>query len=295
MKESIAQYLTFLAVEKGLSPRTLEAYRRDLKRYEEFMAGIDIDSICRITPDDAVAFFREVRKEGLKAASVNRLLAALRGFYKYLLNEKKIDQNPIAHIDPAKIWTLIPDTLNRAEMEELLKQPDTARPNGIRDKAMLEIMYATGLRASELISLTLNDVRWQVGYLVAMGKGRKERIVPIGQVALKYLNEYMEKVRPGLVKNKSVDVLFLSRAGKGLTRQGLWKIVKGYACRAGLEKKVHPHTFRHSFATHLLEGGADLRAVQAMLGHADIATTQVYTHVTGTRLKEIHKKYHPRG
>lgn len=295
MKGSIAQYLTFLTVEKGASPHTLEAYRRDLNRYGEFMLGIGIDSIDRVTPTNAVSFFRQAGKEGLKASSVNRCLAALRGFYKYLLNEKKISQNPIAHIDPAKVWTLIPDTLNRAEMDDLLSQPDITRPNGIRDKAILEIMYATGLRASELISLTINDIQWQVGYLVAMGKGRKERIVPIGQVALKYLNDYMEKVRPGQIKKKPVDTVFLNRAGTGLTRQGLWKIVKGYARRAGLENKVHPHTFRHSFATHLLDGGADLRALQSMLGHADIATTQIYTHVTGTRLKEIHKKYHPRG
>ena len=295
MKEAVEDYLRFLAVEKGSSGHTLDAYRRDLYKYCNFMHERGIDSLEGIQTNDALAFLWEIRKDGLKATSANRHLAALRGFYKYLLSENKLHQNPVAQIDPAKIWMQIPDTLSRIEMEQLLQQPDTTRPSGVRDKAMLELMYATGLRVSELIALTLNDIHWQVGYLVAMGKGRKERIVPVGQVAMKYLGDYMERVRPGLLRRQQSSVVFLNRFGRGFTRQGFWKIVKKYAIRAGMEKKVHPHTFRHSFATHLLEGGADLRAVQAMLGHADIATTQIYTHVTRTRLKEIHKKYHPRG
>ncbi len=295
MDSAIDDFLRFLAVEKGVSEHTLEAYGRDLKKYRNFFQGRGIDSLDGITPKDAVSFLWEIRKGGLKASSVNRQLAALRSFYKYLLREDRIKENPIANIDTAKVWMNIPDTLSRTEMEFLLNQPDCGSPGGLRDKTMLELMYATGLRVSELVSLGMNDIHWQVGYLVAMGKGRKERIVPIGQVALKYLNDYMEKVRPGLAGRHKVNLVFLNRSGNGMTRQGFWKIVKKYAKRAGLEKKVHPHTFRHSFATHLLEGGADLRAVQSMLGHADIATTQIYTHVTGTRLKEIHKKYHPRG
>ena len=295
MDSAIEDYLRFLAIEKGVSTHTLEAYGRDLQKYRSFMQHLGIDSLEGIKPKDAVSFLWEIRKDGLKATSVNRQLAALRSFYKYLLHQNRLKENPVAQIDLAKVWMNIPDTLSQAEMEALLNQPDPAKPAGLRDKAMLELMYATGLRVSELVSLVLNDIHWQVGYLVAMGKGRKERIVPIGQVALRCLNDYMEKARPVFNRQPSVDLIFLNRSGKGLTRQGFWKIVKRYAHRAGLEKKVHPHTFRHSFATHLLEGGADLRAVQSMLGHADIATTQIYTHVTGTRLKEIHKKYHPRG
>ena len=295
MKNAVQDYLRFLAVEKGASAHTLEAYERDLRKYVDFIRSRGIINMERVSANDAVTFLWEIRNSGLKATSVNRQLAALRGFYKYLLLENRLQESPVAQIDLAKVWIQIPDTLSRAEMEFLLNQPDTAHPAGLRDRAMLELIYATGLRVSELITLGMNDIHWQVGYLVAMGKGRKERIVPIGQIALKYLNEYMEKVRPQFVGNQSGTVVFLSRSGKGFTRQGFWKLVKKYAGLAGLEKKVHPHTFRHSFATHLLEGGADLRAVQAMLGHADIATTQIYTHVTGTRLKEIHRKCHPRG
>ena len=259
------------------------------------MADRGIEQSDRVSTTDIMAFLWEIKQDGLKATSLNRKLAALRSFYKHLIQQKRLKENPVAQIDSVKIWMQIPDTLSQEEMEELLKQPDVRLPAGLRDRTMLELMYATGIRVSELIALAINDINWQVGYLVTMGKGRKERIVPIGQSALKYLAEYMDGVRPGLAKSAAVQTVFLNRSGKGLTRQGFWKIIKKYAERAGLEKKVHPHTFRHSFATHLLEGGADLRAVQAMLGHADIATTQVYTHVTRKRLKEIHKKYHPRG
>ena len=295
MNASIHEYLRFLAIEKGASSNTLEAYDRDLGKYRDFIkrkCGIDG---LNVKPNHAVAFIREMREKGLKASTINRQLAALRGFYKYLLSEKKLDENPIAHIDLVKVWMHIPDTLSRSEMEQLLIQPDTETHRGLRDKAMLELLYATGMRVSELISLKLNDINWQVGFLIVMGKGQKERIVPIGQVALSYLHEYVEKARPILARKHAGNLVFSNKSGKALTRQGFWKILKGYAQKADLEKKVHPHVFRHSFATHLLEGGADLRAVQAMLGHADIATTQIYTHVTGTRLKEVHKKFHPRG
>ena len=295
MNASIDDYLRFLAVEKGASPHTLDGYGRDLMKYAEFMQARGIGGPGEVKQADAVSFVWDMRKNGLKASSVNRQLAALRGFYKYLLIENVVHESPIANIEFAKEWMHVPDTLSRAEMDLLLSQPDVRKPDGIRDRAMLDLLYATGIRVSEVINLTVNDIHWQVGYLVAMGKGRKERIVPIGQIALKNVNLYMEKVRPVLLKKANVNIVFLNRFGRGFTRQGFWKVVKKYALKAGLGKKVHPHTFRHSFATHLLEGGADLRAVQEMLGHADIATTQIYTHVTGTRLKEIHKKHHPRG
>jgi integrase/recombinase XerD len=189
----------------------------------------------------------------------------------------------------------LPGTLSREEMETLLDQPVEATPAGIRDKAILELLYATGIRVSELTTLTLNRVNRQMGFLVTVGKGRKERIVPVGQSALEWLARYIDQIRPAFLKRKTSNVLFLNRSGEGFSRQGLWKLIKKYARMSGLERKVHPHTFRHSFATHLLEGGADLRSVQVMLGHTDISTTQIYTHVTRDRLKEIHKKYHPRG
>jgi len=248
-----------------------------------------------VDPEHLVAFLGTLKKEGLSATSINRNLAAIRGLYRYLLRSGHIPENTMTKVTLAKAWMRLPDTLNLQEMEELLQKPDDAKPQGLRDKAMFELLYATGLRVTELLTLTVNDLNWQVGCLVATGKGRKERIVPIGRAAIETLRRYMDESRPLLLKGKKTDILFVNRRGGGLTRQALWKMIRRYAILAGLQKKVHPHTFRHSFATHLLEGGADLRAVQVMLGHADISTTQVYTHVTRERLKEIHRKYHPRG
>jgi integrase/recombinase XerD len=226
---------------------------------------------------------------------VNRALAAIRGFYKYLLREKKVEFTPVAHVELAKVWMRLPDVLSREEMELLLAQPKAATPAEIRDSAMLELLYATGIRVSELVGLTVNSINWHVGYLVARGKGEKERIVPVGRTAYDRVKRYLDGARPLLLKREENDRLFLNHMGQGMTRQGLWKIVKKYAVKAGLGKRVHPHTFRHSFASHLLAGGADLRSVQIMLGHADISTTQIYTHVTRERLKEVHRKFHPRG
>ncbi len=287
--------MNFLAVEKGVSLNTLEAYSRDLNKYVEFMQNRGIKTIEDITPDDVIACLGNLRKGGLMANSINRGLAAIRGFYKYLLRENIVDENPVANIELGRVWMRLPDTLSRAEMNLLLEQPEMKTLLGMRDKTMLELMYATGIRVSELISLTINSINWQVGYLVTMGKGGKERIVPIGKTAFDCLHQYVESIRPRLLKENMTSILFLNRSGKGLSRQGFWKIVKKYVNKTGMRKKVHPHTFRHSFATHLLEGGADLRSVQVMLGHTDISTTQIYTHVTRERLKDIHKKYHPRG
>lgn len=296
MHAVVDEYLRFLTVEKGASLNTLEAYSRDLQRYVHFMLGAGIRDVAGITPDHIISFLWELRKSGLKASSVNRTLAALRGFHKYLVREGRMTENPVANIELAKTWMRLPDTLSREEMERLLEQPSCDNPQGLRDRAMMELMYATGIRVSEAVSLTINDINWQVGYLVTMGKGRKERIIPIGRVALRILNQYVETARPRLLRQGTGGVvLFPGRTGQGFTRQGFWKTIRKYAIKAGIRKKVYPHTFRHSFATHLLEGGADLRSVQVLLGHADISTTQIYTHVTGARLKEIHRKYHPRG
>jgi len=291
----IDEYINYLLIEKGCSPHTIEAYSRDLG---DFAVHIRKEGCCRaqdIIPDVVLSYLSKQHERGLCSKSVNRKLAALRGFYKFLMREGKIERNPLSNIEMSKGWMHLPDTLSREEMNRLLAQPDLNAASALRDKAMLELLYASGMRVTELITLTMNAVNWQVGYLLVMGKGGKERIVPIGRCAYDTLYQYVEDVRSGFLKRKQNDILFLNRSGEGFTRQGFWKLVKKYAERAGLKKKVHPHTFRHSFATHLIEGGADLRSVQIMLGHADISTTQVYTHITRERLKEVHRKYHPRG
>ena len=295
MNDLIDEYLNFLTVEKGVSRLTVEAYSHDLNRFVNIVQVRGIEKVADITPDEIISYLEHVKKDGLNARSVNRGLAAVRGFFKFLLREKKIDANPVMNIGLARVWARLPDTLSKEEMNLLLAQPGTKNPAAMRDTAMLELMYATGIRVSEIITLTMNSINWQVGYLVVMGKGGKERIVPIGRSAYNCLSEYINQGRPKFMKGQMTNILFLNRSGDGLTRQGFWKIVRRYAVRAGLNKKVHPHTFRHSFASHLLEGGADLRSVQIMLGHADIATTQIYTHITRERLKSIHKRYHPRG
>ena len=289
------EFMNYMAIEKGVSRNTLEAYGRDLNSYIAFMESSGIVGVQPITSDHVISFLGECRKRGLSPASVNRVLAALRGFYKYLIGERKVAVNPVANIQLAKVWMHLPDVLSREEMIRLIGAPGAGDPSAIRDTAMLELLYASGIRVSELISLRTNDINWQGGYLIARGKGSKERVVPVGRAALDSLHAYVEEARPCFLKGRNTVFLFLNRSGSGFSRQGLWKMIKKYALKAGLMKKVYPHTFRHSFATHLLEGGADLRSVQAMLGHADIATTEIYTHVTRERMKEIHKKYHPRG
>lgn len=284
-----------MVVEKGASPNTIDGYSRDLVRYAKFLNGHGVTEFNKIVSEDVLAYLTFLRGSGHAANSVNRSLAAIRSFYKYLLREKKIDHAPVSHIELAKVWMRLPDVLSQNEMAHLLAQPGSETPAEVRDAAMLELMYATGVRVSELIGLGVNSINWHVGYLVASGKGEKERIVPIGRTAYDSVKKYMETARPLFLKRGSSNKLFLNRRGKGLTRQGFWKIVKRYAEKAGFGQKVHPHTFRHSFASHLLEGGADLRSVQIMLGHADISTTQIYTHVTRERLKEVHRRYHPRG
>ncbi|MDI9556685.1 MAG: site-specific tyrosine recombinase XerD [Pseudomonadota bacterium] len=291
----VEEYLHFLAVERGASLNTLEAYSRDIGRFLEFAGASGVPSPLAVNPEHVTAYLGALRGQGLSPASVNRKLAAIRGFYRYLLREARVEENPLARVETARTWMRLPGALSRDEMESLLAQPAEASPSGIRDRAILELLYATGIRVSELATLTLNRLNRQMGFLVAVGKGRKERIVPVGQSALGWLGRYIEQARPVFLKKKTSNALFLNRSGEGFTRQGLWKLIKKYAKMAGLERKVHPHTFRHSFATHLLEGGADLRSVQIMLGHADISTTQIYTHVTRERLKEVHKRFHPRG
>jgi integrase/recombinase XerD len=295
MRDLLSRYYNYLLIEKGAAGNTLEAYGRDVKRYINFLEANGLADIQSATPQVVIDFLVQIKGEGLSANSTNRALAALRGFYKYLLQEKVLEESPLTHIELAKVWMRLPDTVSREEMNRILSQPGDATPAALRDSAMLELLYATGLRVSELRSLTMNSINWQVGFLVVMGKGSKERVVPIGKTAYDVVRRYVDQARPLMIKTKTTDVLFLNRFGDAFTRQGLWKIIVHYAQKAGLQKSVHPHTFRHSFASHLLEGGADLRAVQVMLGHSDISTTQIYTHVTKDRLKEIHRQFHPRG
>ena len=294
MKELLETYFNYLTVEKGASPHTLEAYSRDLIRFADFMAGRGKEEAEKVTPEDVMAFISDLRGGGLAASSVNRSLAAIRGFYKFLLRQGNKVVSPVDRLVQGKTWMRLPDVLSPQDMNRLLEKPGLSNPAAVRDTAILELMYAAGLRVSELVNLTMNSINWQAGYVVVMGKGRKERVVPVGRSAYDLLRRYMEESRNDLIKGKATNILFLNRSGKLFSRQGLWKLVKKYARLAGLEDKVHPHTFRHTFATHLLEGGADLRAVQVMLGHADISLTQIYTHVTRERLKAIHKEYHPR-
>ena len=295
MQELLTRYLNHLLIERGMAANTLEAYGRDLRRYFQFLQQKGITQLQDVKPEVIIEYLVKIKGEGLSANSMNRALAALRGLYKYLIQEKIIGQSPLTNIELAKVWMRLPDTISKEEMNVILIQPGNQTAAAMRDTAMLEILYATGIRVSELINLTMNSINWQVGFLVVMGKGSKERIVPIGKTAYDCTRLYVDNARPQLMQNKITDVLFLNRFGTIFTRQGLWKIVIRYAQKAGLHKKVHPHTFRHSFASHLLEGGADLRTVQVMLGHADISTTQIYTHITRERLREIHQKYHPRG
>lgn len=290
------QFLNYLTVEKGHSRHTLDSYGRDLTRYLDALQQAAVTAPDQVTPALVLRYLARLKSEGLAPRSRARALVAVRGFHKFLLTEGICAHNPTTQVDAPRLVQTLPQTLTVTEVERLLQAPSGNDPGSLRDRAMLEILYATGLRVSELVSLKLGDLQFDVGYLIAFGKRRKQRIVPMGQQASEAVALYLDKARPRLdVREQTVAFLFLNRRGNGLTRQGFWKIIKKYATQSGISKTITPHTLRHSFATHLLENGADLRAVQAMLGHADIATTQIYTHVTRERLKQVHKGFHPRG
>jgi integrase/recombinase XerD len=291
----VDRFLHHLTVEKGLSRNTLEAYARDLQGYLAFLAERKIFSLEEGSAEQAMGYFKFLRGKGLSPRSAARTLSALRGFYKFLLQDRAISQNPLRRLRSPKAVPRLPGVLTSKEVEDLLRQPDPAQPLGNRDRAMLELLYAAGLRVSELVHLSVNDVNLQVGYVRTIGKGSRERIVPIGQAARQTLKGYLEGPRRNWALQSSNTTLFLGRGGRGMTRQGFWKILRKHVQAAGIGKRITPHTLRHSFATHLLERGADLRSVQSMLGHVDIATTQVYTHVSREHLKRLHQKYHPRG
>ena len=295
LSKLIDQFLNYLLVEKGLSRATLESYSADLLRYADFMQQTGQDTVSAEDTALILKHLINLRNEGLGARSRARHLVSLRGFYRFLAHEKVLPLDPSKLVDLPKTTLKLPDVLSQAEVQRLLNAPDGLKPSGLRDAAMLEVLYAAGLRVSELISLKVQDVQLEAGFVRVMGKGSKERIVPIGQYAREKVLFYLEHARARMVKERSSPYLFVARAGRPLTRQGFWKLLHRYARAAGLYKKVTPHSLRHSFASHLLEGGADLRAVQVMLGHADISTTQIYTHVASDRLKELHRRFHPRG
>lgn len=287
-------FLNYLVVERGLSRNTLDAYGRDLARYADFITRAKISGPTAVGSSDILRFLTGLKQAGLSARSRARALVALRMFHKFLHAEGLADANPADRIEAPKSLKKLPDTLSPQEVEKLLDSPRGEDNLDYRDRAMFEVLYATGLRVSELINIKLSDLQLDVGYLVAFGKRSKQRIVPIGEEAVSALNHYLKLSRPFLEKEVGAAEVFLNRSGQGLTRQGFWKIIKRRTQQAGISKNITPHTLRHSFATHLLDNGADLRSVQMMLGHADISTTQIYTHVTRERLKKIHNLHHPR-
>lgn len=289
------QFLHYLTVEKGLSDNTIEAYHHDVGRFLGYLREKEIQDFSRVDRVNLRAFLAGLRRQGLSTRSIARNQAALRTFFRFLLLEGKLESNPAEDLESPKTDRNLPEILTLREVEELLEQPDLKTPLGIRDRAMLETLYATGIRVSELTQLSIHQVNLEGGYALIYGKGSKERIVPLGSEAIQWITHYVQGVRTGLLRGKESPSLFLGRSGKGMSRQRFWKSLKGYGQKAGIRKRMSPHLLRHSFASHLLERGADLRSVQMLLGHADISTTQIYTHVTGERLKKVHKKYHPRG
>lgn len=294
MDKYLQMFLDYLAVERGLSVNTTASYRNDLEQFFKYCRKAQIPPDRYFSPEIFSRYLLESKRQGKAPSTISRHLAALRSFCRFLLDEQVIHEDPTAHFDSPRLRQRLPKVLTPQEVEVLLQQPDTSSPAGSRDKAMLELLYASGLRVSELVGLDLKHVNLEQGFVRCTGKGAKERIVPIGSVAIKYVTAYLERGRGKLVKKIPCQALFLNHHGRRLTRQGFWKILKKYARQGRIKKEITPHTLRHSFATHLLENGANLRAVQEMLGHADITTTQIYTHLTNARLREIYRQKHPR-
>jgi len=294
MHELIDIFLNYLSVERGLSQNTMISYREDLNRYMDYLSRRHIDALSKTTKNDIVNFMLDQKDRGLSANSVARRLAAIKVFYRFLVRERILKVDSTSLIDSPKLWKKIPDALSLNEVDALLVQPDIRSTQGIRDRAILETMYATGMRVSEVVNLKLDNINLEVGFLRCIGKGNKERVIPLGKKAIVSIQRYLAVARPKLLHKKTSDYLFVSRFAKRISRQSIWKLVKKYAKLARIKKALKPHTLRHSFATHLLERGADLRSVQEMLGHSNISTTQIYTHINKGWLKTIHKMYHPR-
>ncbi|MBM6787627.1 site-specific tyrosine recombinase XerD [Ligilactobacillus salivarius] len=287
-------YLYYLKVERGLSENTIASYGIDLKLFLEYLRENEIPSFKQVNKEVIVNYMQAEKNNNKANSSILRSVSSLRKFFQYLAQEKIIEKDPMLLIDTPKKKQHLPQVLTKEEVEKLLHSPNTGQVLGLRDRAMLELMYATGLRISEIINLKLEDLHLTMGTLQTLGKGHKERIVPVGDEAIKWINRYLEEARPKLLKQKRSNYLFLNFHGNNLTRQGVWKNLKAEVRKAGIQKNITPHTLRHSFATHILENGADLRIVQELLGHADISTTQIYTHLSNKQLADIYNRAHPR-
>lgn len=294
MENLLNDFLEYLSVERGLAKNTISAYNQDLKGYISYLRKANIKSIQETKQSNIVSYLLLMQKDGKAGSTISRTCAAIKSFYKFLFREHIISGNPADNLNTPKLEHRLPKVLSAEEIRALFCQPDMSNPLGVRDRSMLELLYATGMRISELLSLSTDSVNLETGFLRCTGKGSKERIVPINSSAIKYLKLYLDNAREKILNGRESKVLYLNRLGEPMTRQGFWKILKKYSKKAGITKKITPHLFRHSFATHLLENGADLRSVQEMLGHADISTTQVYTHITRNKIKEVYDKTHPR-
>ena len=293
MTEAVVEYLGALQTEQGASRNTLAAYRRDLTDFSEFLLRRR-RVLPSLAPDDLVVYLEGLRKRGLRPSRVARRMSAVRGLYRHLLREGALARDPTEHVEVPRRGRSLPRTLSREAAAALVEAPDTTEPRGLRDRAILELLYATGMRASECLDLTLEDLNLQAGYVVCTGKGRKQRLVPVGAEAAAWVTRYLNEVRPLHTRRRDSGRLFVNPRGGRLSRQSLWVVVRRAAARADLHGRLSPHVLRHSFASHLLEGGADLRSVQAMLGHADIATTQIYTHLPTGALTRMYRRFHPR-
>jgi len=293
MEVYLEAYIDYLKVEKGLAYNSISAYSKDLRKYIQYLKKEGITDPKSIIRKNITDFLFNLRKR-IAPISIARILSAIRSFHKFLLRERISSQDPSDLIEAPKLEKKIPNFLIIDEVNEILKAPNLKKPQGIRDRAILELLYATGLRVSELVKLRAQDINLDVGFIRCTGKGSKERIVPLGGVASRFLQKYLQEARSKLLKDKATAYIFLVQGGRGISRQSVWKMIKAMAKKCRIKKRISPHTLRHSFATHLLERGADLRSVQEMLGHSSITTTQIYTHVNQSRLKKIHSQFHPR-
>ena len=294
MQALLDQFLDYVSLERGLSPNTRSAYGTDLAAFLAFLRGAKCASLNAVTRRQILDFLLEARDRGLSTATISRRLVAIKVFFRHLHEEGLLGADVSSTMDSPKLWKILPDVLSVREVDRLLAAPDPATRLGLRDRAILETFYATGLRVSELASLTLESVHFDAGYVRCLGKGRKERLVPFGESVRTWLRRYLDEARPRLAHGSDTRALFLTARRGPLNRRSLWLLIRKYALQAGIGKNVHPHTLRHSFASHLLANNAPLRVIQEMLGHADISTTQIYTHVDSSRLKSIHERFHPR-
>ncbi|MBE6112831.1 MAG: site-specific tyrosine recombinase XerD [Peptococcaceae bacterium] len=294
LDQAIDDYIVYLTVEKGSSRNTIEAYSNDVRKLAQYLSDADIKRWSQVDSYHIRGYLAFMQQEDVTNTTRARNVAAMKSFFRFLYIEKYTDSNLAELLDGPRKEKVLPKYLTIEEVERLMAAPDVTTPNGCRDKAMLELLYASGLRVTELITLRLSDISFEMAYVRCFGKGAKERVIPLGKYALQALERYIDVCRPKVMNNWQTDILFLNKSGNGLTRQGFWKIIKKYGQEAGITADLTPHVLRHSFATHLLSNGADLRAIQEMLGHADIATTQIYTHLLGEQMLEVYKEAHPR-